>query len=60
MQDWEEIPGEGTNRVWSGILCYSRDKLPFVGPVPGAEGLFAAVAFHGHGEWRLWLKDVLR
>lgn len=49
-QDWKESPGEGTRRVWSGIIGYSRDKLPFVGPVPGNSGLFAAVAFHGHGE----------
>jgi hypothetical protein len=44
------VQGEGTRRVWSGIIGYSRDKLPFVGSVPGSEGLYAAVAFHGHGE----------
>lgn len=47
--DWKETPGEGTRRVWSGIIGYSRDKLPYVGPIPDNEGLFAAVAFHGHG-----------
>lgn len=30
-------------------MAYSRDVLPLVGPVPGKKGLWAAVAFHGHG-----------
>lgn len=50
--DWKEIPGEGTRRQWSGIMGYSRDTLPFIGPVPQSPGLYAAVAFHGHGRLR--------
>ena len=34
-------------RVWSGIICASRDLLPLVGQVPEKEGLYVAVGFHG-------------
>jgi hypothetical protein len=37
-------------------MGYSRDKLP----LPGAEGLFAAVAFHGHGKCHLDLQAELQ
>ena len=49
-QGWkEDATGEGLTRVWTGIMGYSRDELPFIGPVPDQQGLWAAVAFHGHG-----------
>lgn len=38
---------------WTGIMGYSRDQLPWIGPVPetvgGGEGLFMACGFTGHG-----------
>lgn len=49
----EEAPGEGGMRVWSGIICASRDLLPLVGQVPEKEGLYVAVGFHGHGMARI-------
>ncbi|EIM92347.1 FAD dependent oxidoreductase [Stereum hirsutum FP-91666 SS1] len=54
FQGWgEEAEGEGLSRVWTGIMGYSRDLLPLIGPVPGKKNLWAAVAFHGHGMSRI-------
>jgi hypothetical protein len=48
FEGWtEEAKGEGLMRDWSGIMCASRDTLPLVGKVPGKEGLWIAVGFHG-------------
>ncbi len=34
---------------WVGNVGYSEDGLPFVGPVPGSAGLYAAGGYSGHG-----------
>ena len=34
---------------WSGIMGFSRDGLPLVGPAPGMPGAVAGVGFTGHG-----------
>jgi gamma-glutamylputrescine oxidase len=34
---------------WSGIMGFSRDGLPLVGPAPGASGALVACGFTGHG-----------
>lgn len=34
---------------WDGLVCLMRGLHPFVGPVPEAPGLFAAMGFHGNG-----------
>ncbi|CAA9244058.1 MAG: hypothetical protein AVDCRST_MAG93-1452, partial [uncultured Chloroflexia bacterium] len=34
---------------WAGIMGFSRDALPFIGPVPPNDGLFVASGFTGHG-----------
>lgn len=36
-------------RQWSGLVCLTGALTPFAGPVPGAEGLFAAFGWHGSG-----------
>lgn len=41
--------------VWTGIMGYSRDKHPLVGPVPGKDGVFMAAGFTGHGMPNTWL-----
>lgn len=38
-----------TTHSWSGMVCLSRDLVPFAGPVPGRAGLFAGFAYHGNG-----------
>ena len=38
-----------TPHFWAGLLCVSRDLTPYAGPVPGMEGAFTALAYHGNG-----------
>jgi glycine/D-amino acid oxidase-like deaminating enzyme len=40
---------------WSGIMGFSRDGLPMVGPAPGAPGALVAAGFTGHGFGFAWL-----
>lgn len=48
---------------WSGIMAFSRDDLPWVGPVPErltesgkvAHGRFLAAGYTGHGMPNAWL-----
>lgn len=42
---------------WTGVMGYSRDDLPWVGPVPakGADGVFMAAGYTGHGMPNTWL-----
>ena len=35
--------------IWSGMVCLTRDLVPFVGPIPGQAGLYAGFAYHGNG-----------
>ncbi|OCF32132.1 FAD dependent oxidoreductase superfamily protein [Kwoniella heveanensis BCC8398] len=39
--------------VWSGILGYSSDLLPYVGEVPDKPGVFMCAGFTGHGMPRI-------
>ncbi|KAJ9650742.1 hypothetical protein H2198_009967 [Neophaeococcomyces mojaviensis] len=41
--------------VWSGIMGYSADGHPLVGPMPGEEGLWIDASFQGHGMVLCWL-----
>lgn len=34
---------------WTGIMGATADGLPFVGPVPGKEGVWVSAGFNGHG-----------
>ncbi len=36
-------------RAWCGLEAESFDAIPFIGPMPGREGLIVAVGFTGHG-----------
>jgi len=35
--------------VWSGLVCLSRNRTPFVGAIPEMPGAFAGLAYHGNG-----------
>ena len=39
---------------WTGIMGFTGDGMPFIGPVPGEEGLWVAAAFQGHGMVFCW------
>jgi len=43
---WKDVP---TPNHWSGMVCLSRNQVPYVGPVPGHPGMFAGLAYHGNG-----------
>lgn len=36
-------------RAWCGLEAESFDGIPFIGPLPGVEGLTLAAGFSGHG-----------
>jgi glycine/D-amino acid oxidase-like deaminating enzyme len=43
---WRDVE---TERFWSGLACLTGSLAPFVGAVPGTDGLFAAFGWHGNG-----------
>lgn len=48
----ELLPAVGEQRVarkWCGLEAESIDGVPFIGAVPGSDGLTIAVGFTGHG-----------
>ena len=49
-ENWgPDHPDGRVRHSWSGIMGYSADGYPLVGPVPGEEGLFIDASFQGHG-----------
>ncbi|MCJ1293266.1 hypothetical protein MMC34_004820 [Xylographa carneopallida] len=48
--NWGDDHPEGRIRKsWTGIMGYSADGFPFVGPVPDEDHLYVAASFQGHG-----------
>jgi glycine/D-amino acid oxidase-like deaminating enzyme len=43
------LAGVKVARRWSGIMGFSLDGYPFIGPLPGRERLLVAAGFTGHG-----------
>ena len=41
--------GVEATHSWSGMVCLSRNLVPFVGPVPDQTGLYAGLCYHGNG-----------
>ncbi len=39
-------------RAWAGVCVATPDRRPLIGPVPGADGLFAITGFNGFGVMR--------
>ncbi|KAI1341681.1 FAD dependent oxidoreductase [Xylariaceae sp. FL0016] len=48
FRGWEDS-GAKTSKVWTGIMGYSSDGLPWVGAVPGRTNQFVIAGFSGHG-----------
>ena len=38
-----------TPHGWSGMVCFSANRVPYCGPISGMPGAFAGFAFHGNG-----------
>lgn len=43
---WREVE---TPQHWWGLVNLTRGLTPYVGPVPGLDGAFVTLAFHGNG-----------
>ncbi|KAF4442689.1 Gamma-glutamylputrescine oxidoreductase [Fusarium acutatum] len=47
--------GAYVDDIWTGIMGYSSDRLPRVGPIPGRPGMFIMGGFTGHGMPQIYL-----
>jgi glycine/D-amino acid oxidase-like deaminating enzyme len=45
----DDHPDGRIRRAWSGVMGFSGDGFPLVGPIPAVDGLYIAAAFQGHG-----------
>jgi glycine/D-amino acid oxidase-like deaminating enzyme len=43
---WKDVE---TPHGWSGMVCFSSNRVPYCGPIPDFPGAFAGFAFHGNG-----------
>jgi glycine/D-amino acid oxidase-like deaminating enzyme len=43
---WSEVD---LTHYWSGLVCLSESRFPFVGPVPDQPGLYGSFCYHGNG-----------
>ncbi|KAF6826277.1 FAD dependent oxidoreductase [Colletotrichum plurivorum] len=48
-------PAGRVRAEWTGIMGFSPDGFPFVGPVPEEEELWVCAAFQGHGMVMCWM-----
>ncbi|MCC5992136.1 MAG: FAD-binding oxidoreductase [Rhodobacteraceae bacterium] len=35
--------------TWNGLVCLTSSRAPYIGPVPGPQGLWLALGWHGNG-----------
>jgi hypothetical protein len=44
---WEEKAyGEGLTRTWTGVMAYTVDRLPLIGPIPDMKGMFLSAGYN--------------
>ncbi|KAK1703102.1 FAD dependent oxidoreductase [Colletotrichum lupini] len=48
FRGWENS-GAKVDSIWTGIMGYTNDTYPHVGPVPSKPGQFICAGFNGHG-----------
>jgi gamma-glutamylputrescine oxidase len=48
-ESFPALAGVPVARRWNGIMGFSRDGYPFIGPVPGRPRLLVAAGYTGHG-----------
>ncbi|KUL81687.1 hypothetical protein ZTR_10441 [Talaromyces verruculosus] len=51
---WEDS-GAYVSDIWTGIMGYSSDRLPRVGPIPNRQGMYIMAGFTGHGMPQVFL-----
>jgi glycine/D-amino acid oxidase-like deaminating enzyme len=44
-----DLAGVPIEHEWTGIMGFTPDRAPLVGPLPGSPGEYVAAGFHGHG-----------
>jgi gamma-glutamylputrescine oxidase len=44
-----KLAGVHVEHEWTGIMGFTPDRAPLIGPVPGSPGEYLAAGFHGHG-----------
>lgn len=44
--EWRQVE---TSHCWSGMVCLSRNLVPFIGSVPDQPGMYAGLCYHGNG-----------
>ncbi|EXJ85630.1 hypothetical protein A1O1_05996 [Capronia coronata CBS 617.96] len=49
---WEDSGAQVTH-IWTGIMGYSSDLMPWVGELPGKPGIYVLAGFTGHGMPRI-------
>ncbi|KUI62495.1 putative oxidoreductase OrdL [Cytospora mali] len=54
FKGWEDSEAY-TENVWTGIMGYSSDGWPFIGPVPRRPNQFVIAGFTGHGMPQIFL-----
>ncbi|KAF5374253.1 hypothetical protein D9758_004538 [Tetrapyrgos nigripes] len=60
-KEWKESgldlnagPGQGVDYQWSGIIGFTSDGLPLIGPIPNKSGLWMCAGHNGHGMARIF------
>lgn len=43
---WQKVE---TPNAWSGMVCIARNRMPYVGEIPGTPDMFASLCYHGNG-----------
>jgi len=43
------VRGARLRSWWAGLEAFTSDGIPVIGPLPGVDGIIAAVGFSGHG-----------
>lgn len=43
---WRDVD---TPHGWSGMVCFSSNRVPYCGPIPDLPGSYAGFAYHGNG-----------
>ena len=61
FRGWQDTAAS-VDMIWTGIIGYSYDTRPHIGPVPERSGQFILAGFNGHGMPVIWLaaKELAR
>ncbi len=49
FETFPSLAGTAIATRWAGIMGFSRDGYPFIGPLPGRPGIWVVAGFTGHG-----------